>query len=472
MAFCPNCGSKLTDDAKFCPECGTKVEAPPSAPADEPLFTPPTLSDSNYTYSAPADAGTNPPSGTSEDTGSYTPPYTPANTGTYTYTPAAQNTASSGSYSPEITRNTYSYDPAAASPGGTQPPRPPRDIPGGSQPQKKKSSFLPFLLIAIGVAAIVFLLIGFFGNRSGDVYDVYNVAYGTLDGQTYTAEEIFEEGFTIELFSNGKCQATISEETETCRYELDDDGNLDIMLYDGEMHGILTDNKIVFKDVFDSGMDLVFYKEGTAAPAVKEPAATEAPVSTAPETTAAPVESAYSWWNGDWYGWWVVYDAGGEYADIVDSWADVCATIYVDGDTGRVDIWDDTCEEGKNIAYVDVTFKPGKSDKGRMLSESGYFLIDDVNSGDWIVDPADSIVSRFDQMIYIRAKAVDPDDSGSWIDYMIFLRPWGMSWEDVRNDSCEDMPYTQMMPYYYDDWYVPHMNGTMPEFFDFGDETT
>lgn len=222
----------------------------------------------------------------------------------------------------------------------------------------------------------------------------------------------------------------------------------------------------------DSGVNLVFYKEGTAAPAVKEPAATEAPVSTAPETTAAPVESAYSWWDGNWYGWWAVYDAGGSYVDYIDSWADVCATIWVDGDTGLVDIWDATCEEGENLGYIDVTFKPGKSDKGRMLSESGSFLIDDVNSGDWVVDPADSIVSRFDQMIYIRAKAVDPDGSGSWIDYMIFLRPWGMSWEDVRNDSCEDMPYTQMMPYYYDDWYVPHMNGTMPEFFDFGDETT
>ena len=441
MAFCTNCGAKLADDAKFCTECGTKVESVPSEPVTQPDNTPAAPAN-DYTYSAPASD--------------------------YTYTPAAQNTASSGSYSPEITRNTYSYDPAAASPSGTQPPRPPRDIPGGSQPEKRKSSFLPFLLIAIGVAALVFLLIGYFGNRSGDVY---NVAYGIYDGRTYTAEEIFEEGFTIELFSNGKCQATISKETETCRYELDDNGNIDIMLYDGEMHGVLTDNKIVFKNVFDSDMDLIFYKEGTVVPAVEVPAATEAPAIDTPVATAEPVESAYSWWDGDWYGWWIAYNAGGDYEDFVDSWADVCATIYVDGDTGLVDIWDDTCEEGENIAYVDVTFKPGKSDKGRMLSESGYFLFTDVNSGDWVVDPGDSFVSRFDQMICIRAVAADPENSDNWIDYMIFLRPWGMSWEDVRSDDCEDMPYTTMMPYYYDDWYVPHMDGAMPEYFDLGDET-
>ena len=62
-------------------------------------------------------------------------------------------------------------------------------------------------------------------------------------------------------------------------------------------------------------------------------------------------------------------------------------------------------------------------------------------------------------------------NSSNWIHYYVFLRPWGMSWEDVRSDSCEDMPYTEMMPRLYDDWYVPHMNGAMPEYFDLGDET-
>lgn len=435
MTFCTNCGAKLADDAKFCTECGTKVESVPSEPVAAPDNTPAAPAN-DYTYSAPAND--------------------------YTYTPAAQNTASSGSYSPEITRNTYSYDPAAGSPGGTQPPRPPRDIPGGSQPQKKKTSFLPFLLIAIGVAALVFLLIGFFGgddDADDPTYGVYVASYGTYAGSRVEIEDMWADGFSIELLSKNKCRVMVDGETETCRYELESDGEIEIDLQgDEDLEGWLVDNRLTLENVMDSGVDLVFYKEGTAAPAIDTPTA-----------TAAPVESAYSWWDGDWYGWWVIYNAGGIYENFVDSWSDVCATVDVD--TGLVDIWDDTCEEGENLGYIDVTFKPGKSDKGRMLSESGSFLIDDVNSGDWVVDPADSIVSRFDQMIYIHATAVDPDDSNSWIDYMIFLRPWGMSWEDVRSDSCEDMPYTEMMPRLYDDWYVPHMNGAMPEYFDLGDET-
>lgn len=445
MVFCTNCGAKLADDAKFCTECGAKVESVPPEPANEPAYTP-SAQTTDYTYSAPAND--------------------------YTYTPAAQNTASSGSYSPEITRSTYSYDPAAASPNGTQPPRPPRDIPGGSQPQKKKSSFLPFLLIAIGVAALVFLLIGFFGSDDSDdpTYGVYVASYGTYAGSRVEIEDMWANGFSIELLSKNKCRVMVDGDTETCRYELESDGEIEIDIQgDDDLEGWLVDNRITLENVMDSGMDIVFYKEGTAVPAVEVPAATEAPAIDTPVATAEPVESAYSWWDGNWYGWWVIYNAGGIYENFVDSWSDVCATVDVD--TGLVDIWDDTCEEGTNLGYIDVTFRPGKSDKGRMLSESGYFLIDDVNSGDWVVDPADSIVSRFDQMIYIRATAVDPDDSNSWIDYMIFLRPWGMSWEDVRSDSCEDMPYTEMMPRLYDDWYVPHMNGAMPEYFDLGDET-
>lgn len=468
MAFCTNCGAKLADDAKFCTECGAKVERVPSEPAVTPAapVSDPTPAN-GYTYSAPANDYTyTPPTQNTAPSGSYLP-------NSYTYNPASQSSPASGSYSPEITRNTYSYDPAAASPGGTQPPRPPRDIPGGSQPQKKKSSFLPFLLIAIGVAALVFLLIGFFGSDSDaddPTYGVYVASYGTYAGSRVEIEDMWPGGFTIELLSKNKCRVVVDGNTETCRYELESDGEIEIDLQgDDDLEGRLVDNRLTLEDVMDSGLELVFYKEGTAAPAVEVPAATEAPAIDTPVATAAPVDSAYAWWDGDWYGWWVIYDGGGIYEEYVDSWADVCATIWVDGDTGLVDIWDDTCDKGENLGYIDVSFKSSKTDKGRMLSESGYFLFADVNSGDWVVDPGDSIVSRFDQMIYIHGTATDPDNGDDWVEYVIFLRPWGMSWEDVRSDECKDMPYAEMMPYYYDEWYVPNMDGAMPEYFDLGE---
>ena len=450
MAFCTNCGAKLADDAKFCTECGAPVGRVPPEPTNPQIMP----------FGDPAPAAL-----TSDDTYS-------ATANDYTYTPPQQDSgAASGSYTSGTQRNAYSYDPAAAGPGAVQPPRPPHDIPGGSQSGKKRSAILPILLIVIAAAALVILLFGIFRNSDGadnPACGVYIASYGTYAGDRVEIKDMWPGGFTVELLPRNKCRVVVDDKTETCRYELDKDGEIEIDLRgDDDLEGRLNENCLTLEDVMDSGVNLVFYKEGTAVPAVNEPAATEAPAIDTPVATAAPVESAYSWWNGDWYGWWAIYDAGGEYTDFVDSWSDVCATISVDGDSGLVDIWDDTCEEGTNLGYIDVAFKPGKTNNGRMLSESGYFLIDDVNSGDWVVDPGDSVVSRFDQMICIHGTVVEHDNSENWVEYIVFLRPWGMSWEDVRSDACEDMPYSEMMPYYYDEWYVPQMNGPMPDYFDF-----
>ena len=51
------------------------------------------------------------------------------------------------------------------------------------------------------------------------------------------------------------------------RYEPDIDGNIDVLLYDAEMHGTLSGDVIVFENVFDSGMDLYFVREGGSVPA-------------------------------------------------------------------------------------------------------------------------------------------------------------------------------------------------------------
>ena len=187
---------------------------------------------------------------------------------------------------------------------------------------------------------------------------------------------------------------------------------------------------------------------------------------TEPVDPSLHTASQNEFWNGDWYGWWVIYEGGGDYADLESYCYDACATISVYGDTGLVDLWDEDCAEGMNIGYVDVAFEPGTTDKGRMVSVSGDFYDDEIAARDWVVDPGDSIVSRFDSMILIDGMYYEDGNSSNWIHYYVFLRPWGMSWEDVRSDSCYDMPYDNMLPLGYDSWYVPHMNDAMPSYID------
>ena len=48
----------------------------------------------------------------------------------------------------------------------------------------------------------------------------------------------------------------------------------------------------------------------------------------------------------------------------------------------------------------------------------------------------------------------DGEDS---YDYTIVLRPWGKIWDDVEED---------LLPYYYDDWYLPliEAGAEMPDY--------
>ena len=444
MAFCTNCGAKLADDAKFCTECGAKVEPLPSEPVTEPVTTPASASGA-----APANDYTRPVS-------DYT--YTPPSNG-YTYTPTGQNTASSGSYSPEIPRNTYSYDPAAASTGGTQPPRPPHDIPGGSQPQKRKMSFLPFLLIAIGVAALVFLLISFFGSDSDGVYVA---SYGTFAGSRIEIEDMWPNGFTIELLSKNKCRVAVNGETETCRYKLENNGEIEIDLRgDEDLEGRLVDNRLTLEDVMDSGVDLVFYKEGTVAPAVEVPAVTEAPAIDTPVATAAPIDSDYAWWDGDWYGWWIIESGTGDYALSEGGWWDACAHIDLGEDgSGTLTLWDDSCEAGEYIAQASVQAEADLTTSGRLVSTDGSFLNCPLTGADaWYIDAAAPESMPYHDMICISGVYTDPEGSGSSFVYTIYLRPWGMDWEDVR--AADE----SLLPYYYDDWYLPliEAGGSMPD---------
>ena len=53
--FCPNCGTKLTDNDRFCPNCGTKNAAAPEAVLPQP-FAPETSAPQNFSPENPAPA--------------------------------------------------------------------------------------------------------------------------------------------------------------------------------------------------------------------------------------------------------------------------------------------------------------------------------------------------------------------------------------------------------------------------------
>ncbi|MCR4805579.1 MAG: hypothetical protein K5981_07985 [Clostridia bacterium] len=163
-------------------------------------------------------------------------------------------------------------------------------------------------------------------------------------------------------------------------------------------------------------------------------------------------------WDREWYGWWVMGNATGDYEEINGNYWDVCGAIYMDSESdnaGYVYLWDETGSIDDPVANVDVQFVPGTSEIGKLVSTGGWFFTNEIERGEWEVDPAHSTVVEYENMIEIMGSCEDGNGS---FDYAIYLRPWGMSWDDVA-EKDEDM-----MPYNYE-WYKGVMNDVMPESF-------
>lgn len=304
------------------------------------------------------------------------------------------------------------------------------------------------LLLAL---VMVFALTACGGEKDNDPnLGKYVGATVEVFGEDMNISEIYSEGENcIELRSGGKCVFTLDGDSASGKWKLD--GN-DIVLTieDMDSTGTLKDGVLTI-DFMGEGIMMTFVKDGATAPT------TDAASKPTDEPTDEPQSLGDAWWGGDWYGWWIVKNAGGNYTDLVDSYWDACARIsfYEDG-SGYIQIWDEDGSIDDRMIDVDVSIGAGTTENGCMMSEGGFFWDDEIGHADWIVDPGASLVSSIENMICIEGTYEDPEDDGaSWFDYAFYLRPWGMDWEDVRYADTEDFPYEDMMPKHYDDWYLP-----------------
>ena len=166
-------------------------------------------------------------------------------------------------------------------------------------------------------------------------------------------------------------------------------------------------------------------------------------------------------WNGDWYGWWIIESGTGDYALSEGGWWDACARIDLGEDgSGTLTLWDDSCEAGEYIAQASVQAEADLTTSGRLVSTGGSFLNCPLTGADaWYIDAAAPESMPYHDMICISGVYTDPEGSGSSFVYTIYLRPWGMDWEDVRADN------ESLLPYFYDDWYLPLIDAgkSMPD---------
>lgn len=214
--------------------------------------------------------------------------------------------------------------------------------------------------------------------------------------------------------------------------------------------------KMTISDLFDHYTYTITVDPSTLEHVEAKPADGEDADSPANET--AQLEPFLNWWSGDWYGWWTIKSGTGDYEEYGGYWWDACAMVTIgqpvedSSYSATMTIWDtDGSRTSDFIAQLDATISPyGVGEHGTLFSESGCFLDDVLEHADWIVDPA---LTDFEDLMSIDGEYEGEEGSYS---YQIVLRPWGVMWDDMAEES---------LPYSYDYWYLPWVNSgaSMPD---------
>lgn len=434
MAFCSQCGAKLSDTQKFCTECGApqpvREVQPPVVPSPE------------------------------ENRTTYIPLSENAPMERTTYIPKQDNA---------VPRQSVNQQPMQHADPWQQPqnygnqPQPGFTFGAGNEkpPKKKKGGLIALilvLLLLIGGGAAFFFLGGMdlFGGGSKkveeneDILGVYNAV-----SCIYKKEEQDVDGEWLELKSGGKGKLEMDDESFSFKWELDDTDLLIIQQGD-EYEGTLEDDIIVI-DI--NGMEYTYILEGSDAeeeweeqqeeegtrPAAPVPDAPVADAPAATEAPAAPAEadpSSLEYWAGDWYGWWVVSEVYEGDPDDVGQWWDCCASLEIDryGNATMI-LWDEDGSRNDALAeiYMDVSIVDG--DVAEFCSTGGYFGGENVGYEQWNCRSDDD---EYDQTFWISSTYNDGE--GLHFDYNIYMRPWGVMWDDIEANE------PGLLPGYYD-WY-------------------
>ena len=345
-----------------------------------------------------------------------------------------------------------------------QPLRPLQPVQQPVRPQEppkkqKKSGGLVALYIILGVLILALLGAGvwflwgdaLFGGKNGSELGRYEVVTCIRDGQ-----EAETDGEYIILRKKGKGVLSLEE-------------SLDITWKLKGTDLTVTAEKDVYTGTLE-GDTLTLEVDDCVYTFEKETVDTTGSggMVTVPPATTKPKIQDRSWWSGDWYGWWTVLEGEGTMYLMEGAGWDVCAQIGVTGDTATLHIWDEHTGEEQNVWFVDAAINDGSDDRGILEATGGTFRGAELAPGDLGCDPAALPYGGYQDLICITGVYTDPADPANTCTYCIFLRPWGAEWEDLRAVDPA-MPYPDMLPLHYNDWYLPLIRngGKMPAAFDF-----
>ncbi len=149
------------------------------------------------------------------------------------------------------------------------------------------------------------------------------------------------------------------------------------------------------------------------------------------ELSGEAAEPEYPSW--DWYGWWSTEDSSGK---MPNTWYD-CFARLEDGAYGPIlRIWDEASSYDAPLAMVRFRW-----DGEDAVSESGWFLQDEIEEGQWRLRPG--------ELLELTGRCVTEEES---FGFRLHLRRWGSIWPASE----------ERLPLGYKSWYLPLRNRGVP----------
>ena len=267
-------------------------------------------------------------------------------------------------------------------------------------------------------------------------------------GMSMDVADFFDQGFTIELRANGRCTISVDGDKANGRWTLD---NAAFTVKGGgvDCRGRLENGKLTLEDVMGSGVTLIFYKDGVVpADPTSRALETEAPPEVNETSVMQELPENLAWWDGDWYGYWTVVSADDPYSGFIGQVWDCYAIIDVNHDaTAIITLFDDDISMGE--IYVDLIDGHEGDIMGIATSTGGEMFGMPVKEEEIRINPEHR---GHEDMIMIDQWHEDED--GDEFRYVIYLRKWGLDWDDYPEDE---------RPPYYEDWYLGVKHMTMDE---------
>jgi len=242
-------------------------------------------------------------------------------------------------------------------------------------------------LLSLLIAAILLVSLSSCGGSKGGGEN--EAALGKYNALTYSFGDMTLDatGDWLELKSKGKATISVDGDEFACKWKLN---GTDFTLEErGDIFKGTLENGVIELNL--EGIVYTFAKPGFE-PATS-PESEEAPVVTAAQDLAdSEYADEIAYWNGDWYGWWWITSAAGDWAHLSEKYYDMYCTINLDADgMGQMMFWDDDAGLMKLEVKLDTN---NSAPHGILVSTKGYLWDFDYKPGEWVIDVEDMTVTQ------------------------------------------------------------------------------